>query len=574
MKEFGLLFKTLYRNNKLAAGVEIKKNGRKKLPQSVVMFLGMLPLVLLICALMGFFASGLKSVEEIALLLTSIVSGIQLMLLFLMLVSIINTLYNSPDNAFLSALPLKPTSVFFAKFLLVYVSALKFSALLIIPLMLTMGITYAATGHALFYGFYPLVFLVWLALPMLPLFIVALISMPAVWIGSFFKGRSALKTLLSIVFYLGLMAAYFYFIFAMPSALGALSTLGNIMYPDKALVFFVTGIEAGKNFGIALAFLVGFALISGLLSLSFYRRIIAKQSEAHAEVSKRAVTFKRKSPVVAYMQKDLKTIVRTPSLALGALGNLLLAPVLLIAFYFLGVTTAFTGGAEGEIPAIASEMGTLGFVMFYSLIFFSAANMLSLQAFTREGESFFNSRPLPIRPKDVIRSKLILASAVPFVCALIVFFLLLFLYKVSVLSAFLYIIVTVLACIGVNSVNILFDMKNGNVHWKTASDLRAASKNNPAMILAMLISMVPGIAFLVMGILFSQFYEILGETAVMGIFWGAAGAFAVVITIIGLYLLNEKGPALYEKIGENRKTVSSNERISRFGGRGKGGMLG
>ena len=101
----------------------------------------------------------------------------------------------------------------FAKLLLVYISALKIAAVLLLPSMLTVSVTYSAFGNPMFYGFFPLILLIIAAAPLLPLFIVVLFSLPVMWIGSRLKGRATVKTVFSLLFYIVLMAAYMVLVF-------------------------------------------------------------------------------------------------------------------------------------------------------------------------------------------------------------------------------------------------------------------------------------------------------------------------------------------------------------------------
>lgn len=110
MKDFLTVFRVLYRN-RYAVEKEVN-TGKRKLPQSMVMILSMLPLVVLICVMLGFAAAQLTTRYSAMTLLNAILSAVQLFILFMMMPSVLGTLYSAEDGAFLSSLPVSPTAVF------------------------------------------------------------------------------------------------------------------------------------------------------------------------------------------------------------------------------------------------------------------------------------------------------------------------------------------------------------------------------------------------------------------------------------------------------------------------------
>ena len=130
MNKSALLFKTLYRN---ATAPSQAGKGKKRISRSVGAILSISPLVIMIAVLMAFLASSLKSIADLSALLTSVLFATQMMVLFLSMASMFSTLYDAKDTPFLQSLPIKPTGVFFAKFALVYVNALKFSVVAFLP---------------------------------------------------------------------------------------------------------------------------------------------------------------------------------------------------------------------------------------------------------------------------------------------------------------------------------------------------------------------------------------------------------------------------------------------------------
>ena len=117
MKDFAIVFRVLYKNR---YSVEKESNtGKRKLTKNTVMILSMLPMVAVICVILGLIAAQLTTRYSAMTLLNAILSAVQLFVVFMTLPTMLGTLYASEDAAFLSALPLRPSAVFFAKLLLV-----------------------------------------------------------------------------------------------------------------------------------------------------------------------------------------------------------------------------------------------------------------------------------------------------------------------------------------------------------------------------------------------------------------------------------------------------------------------
>ena len=559
MRDFLIVFKTLFRNsNSRTEDAE----GKKKIPSGLKVLLSFLPLVALICIMVAFLAVNLKSVGEFSLLVVAIVAATQLLVTFLSMFSIVTTLYGAKDTPFLNTLPLRPTSVFFAKFAMTYVNALELSTAVILPTSLTSAIAFNVASKSMFYGFYPLILLILLVSPILPLFIVSVLSMPLVWLGSYFKGKPTLKSVLVILFYVVLMCGYMVLVFYMNTrgfgqeggvemsqgTFASLSVLANVFYPDKVLVYYCLGIQAGKNFGISAAITVGMIAVMLLLSALFYKRINSKATENSQSIESKTATLKQSNVVVSIMKRDFTSIMRNSALAMTSFANLLMAPIFIVVMYFI---TNFKSGADEGTTPFMSEMMGIGFVVMYSMIFLAGANMIATMAYTREGKSFFASKTLPINPKDSIKAKLLLSVIVPSVLLVPIMLIALLLYKIDIVSTLLVGMDTLMMITGICSMSILFDMKKGNQHWEQVAEIKNSSQNTYQLISAFA-SIVPAIIVFVLGIVLASCEDVLGVVIAKVIFWAVATVFSVVVLIVGLCLLKAYGLKWYEFIGENK----------------------
>ena len=568
-----LLFKTLYRNSNAP---NVAENGKKKASKAIVALLSVLPLIIMVAALMAVLAAFLKNIADLSVLVTAVAFGTQLAVLFLSMTSMFSTLYDAKDTPFLQTLPIRPTGVFFAKFAILYVNALKLSSAVFLPVAYVAVITFNVVNHTMFYGVYALLLLVGLLLPVLPMFVAVLFSMPIVWIGSYFKGKPTLKSVMTIIFYMILMCAYMVVVYYMnttgfgqegdvvisQSTLSSLYTLAKVAYPDKVLVELCFGIQAGKNFGISAACIVGMIAIALVLASLFYKRINTRKSETAVSDAKAKTQLKQDSVVMSIMKKDFKSIIRNSTLAMTSFANLIMAPVFIVVMYFITVSKMQSG--ETGSPLMTEMMG-IGFIVMYSMIFLAGANLLASLAYTREGKSFFATKSLPIKPIDSIKAKVLLATIVPAVIMIPIMLIALLLYKTDIVSVLLLWLDTMLMVVGINCLNVLFDMKKGNQHWEEMSELRNASRGNYYQIISAFMAIIPAIVLFVLGIALSAFASGLGEIGVKAIFWALATVISVAICIIGVCVIRSKGVEYYALIGVNKPKMQTTGKYNRRG---------
>jgi|GEM_PF-883731 len=560
-----LLFKTLYKD--VTADLRREKGQKRVKSNSVGMIIAFVPIVLIVAAMAGYVASTVQDDLALAYLVCIAVIAVQFIATFLSLGAVFSTLYGAKDAPLLQSLPIKPVDVFFAKFTLVYVTILKMTALMLLPILYSMLIGFNIANGRVFYGAYALVIIVTAVAPVLPLFIVTLFSLPITWIGSFIKGKSTLKSIMTVLAYMLIMCAYMVLVYFMNTkgfgqegddiitdqTIRVLATFATVVYPDKTLVFFAMGIDAGKNFGISVGITVAMIAVSLLLAGLFYRRIMSKKGENSAQDVNKTENFKQQNVVVSLAKRDLTMIVRNSSLAMSSFANMLMAPIFIVVSYF--ITGFKESGTEGEMPALMAEMLNIGYVVMYSMIFLAGANMLANQAYTREGKSFFATKTLPIKPKDSIKSKLLLACGAASVIMIPVMLIAILLYKIDIVSTLFAGIDTMLMVLGVCSLSILFDMKKGNQHWETSAELRTASRGNVYQIITAFLSIIPAMALFALGMVLAAVCENLGEVLVKTIFWAVATLISVVVCIVGVLVLKDKGEKWYEYIGENKPNV-------------------
>ena len=251
--------------------------------------------------------------------------------------------------------------------------------------------------------------------------------------------------------------------------------------------------------------------------------------------------------------------MRNPSLAMATFSNTVIAPVVMVIMYFF---VKPEGQAANEF---SSEMMMVGIVLLYPIIFLCGTNMVAMTAYSREGESFFISKFLPIAPKTSVNAKLLFSMLTSAAALAVIFVIAVALYGLDAGSSVALVVTSLLFCAGTSGLHIYLDIKKGNVHWKTQADMRASAGGGVAAILPVFISIIPAIGFVVAGVFMAGLEPSLGRSGVLGLYWGIILIVAAAVAAAGLYILYEKGVPLFEKIGENRAV--SGRKTGSLGGR-------
>ncbi len=580
MRDFAIVFKTLFLNSNLRS---VKANGKRKISQKVMIIIVLIPFLLILCGAVGYMSyAALDSVASLSAIITAVVGIAQIVSLIFGFYGVINTLYSGSDRALLNSLPLRPASVFMAKFALSYLNLLGTCALLILPLGLTSSIAYAASGREMFYAFFALIFVVTLLAPILPLAVITLFSLPINYIGSFLKGRTVLKSVLSILVYVVIFAAYFAAIVllnrpggtsddpaAVAGLVSSLSSFGAAFYPSQVMVQCALGINGWVNFGISAGITVGLILVTVLLAALFYGRISKRNLEAGDDKTRHAVSYKQSGIISALMKRDMLGIMRNPQLAMTNLATLILSPVITCIFYFATVQS-IVKATEGGFGGI---MG-MTFVYMITSIYLGAANMLASLAFSRDGKAFYLNKALPIDSKRLVASKLLLPLFASLAANVVNTIIVLTLYKAHVANALAYLICSQMYIVGGIGVNIYLDARYGNVNWTNRQELKQVTGGLNRTVASVILTMVPflgSIAGIVLGVLGMSLH--LSLTVAYVIFWAACAVPSAAVMGVGLYLALGRAASYLDDFGERTFVQRRKLNSGGFMPPGRGGLL-
>lgn len=552
--KYRLLFGLLAKNS--LSGTS--KKGR--LPGLFVVALTTIPLVAIVCFMLHTLTKSAVARGIFPQAVTLVMASTQVITFFFAVHGILSTLYLSDDSQFLSSLPVSPTTVFFAKISVVYVKELIISAYVLLPSLLTMAITADAYGYKVFSAFYPLVLVITLLTPILPLALASIISMPLMYLSRYFKRRSAVGTVVILILLGCLFGLYFFVIpeisntnsviILSDSAVSAIVKVATIAYPDKVVVYTALGINAWVNFGISLGIYTGLIAFITLITKLFYAKAVSSQMETTKAQASKSKKMTKQSHLLTLLERDFKSIVRYPGLAVSSFLNVIISPIMLIVTYTLTDTDSYTvllstdDGGTIFIPMVQT-----GVAFLYAILLNAGINTTASLAFSRDSKAYYIMKHLPLNPKEFIEEKVVFANIVSVIGIAILTIIAGALMDIGIVNSLLFFVVLFIITSGVNAFSIYIDMLKPNLDWKDTSELQ---RGNSWILLPYLLCMAVAILIIVLACIFSATGPLFGEIGSYALFWGVTAGIALIVATAFNTLLFKRGVRLYEKMDDNK----------------------
>lgn len=414
----------------------------------------------------------------------------------------VGVMFFSRDTEFVLSLPVKPSVLFFAKLTYVYLTELLISAFVVLTGGITAGIM-AGMGA----GYFLLLGISVFILPLLPLLLASLLTLPIMYMFSFFRNKGALTgIMLILLFAAALLGWYLTFGGMMQSndtivlpeeTIRALCVKLAWVIPDISLARLICGVGVLPNTAITVGVFGALGGLAYLVSNGIFRRSLSTQLEQPHVKKAGKLEYKKNSITRTLLKKDLKEILRNPTLAFYSLFQIVFCPIMLLI-----VKISLQGVEEWGETAAYNNLAMVIEGLFFLGMMAVSINYTALSTLTREGENFVLMKTLPIPFREQIRVKVLLARlitalSVTIGCLMLTILMPGDLWQSAILWIFLLIYgdgMTFLLC--------RFDIHHPKLHYES---LTAALKNNLNSFKAM------GVAFAVIlpvGIVYGIAYAI------------------------------------------------------------------
>jgi ABC-2 type transport system permease protein len=357
--------------------------------------------------------------QQSAILTFGILSG-QILILIFGLFYVISSFYFSRDLEILIPLPLKPFQVMLSKFAVILVNEYLTVAAFVLPVFIYYGIL-AKAGLP----YWANALLVYLLLPVIPLAIVALLSIGMMRIVNISRKKDALIIAGSLTLIASGLAFQFVLSRSAGSGINAQALTDLFASPDSLLtrigakfppsIWATKALAGGWSANGILNLLVlsgvSFVFFIGILALSektFYRGLIGigeissrRKALSALEISRKISSGRR--PIRAIFRREVRIMNRTPIFLLNGVLTVVLIPLVFFIMAKAGSRDASLVALLGAFSSGNASITALVVAGFMTLC--GTINGTASSAFSREGGQFWISKAIPVAPKDQVIAK-------------------------------------------------------------------------------------------------------------------------------------------------------------------------
>ncbi len=348
-----------------------------------------------------------RSAELLNLLYTGVIAALSIMCL----VRMYKILCKNEETLIFLRLPVKPETIFLSKISVLTLEHYVRSLLLLVPVNI---VVYLMLQPGPIYWLYSLI--VWLFLPIIPLFIAAILILPCMKTVNFIVHKYPVMFVLVTLILVGAFLLYSELLAVVQTLLQTgtikflfneafvrfLQTLRKITYPANMF----TDITLGIDLWIPLLAIIAFVLVSFLavyfITKKLFYTMLYKDDQRKSGQST-AKRYRRCSPLLALLKKEFISVFRNPGHMFSYFAIATAMPVMAYCCYTLFESLI--------LNAIGLSMN-FPLALFVVLTFSVLTNTFCATNITRDGLSFLASKMFPVRPFGILLSKVIFCMIV------------------------------------------------------------------------------------------------------------------------------------------------------------------
>ncbi|MBR4132811.1 MAG: hypothetical protein IKT99_07510 [Oscillospiraceae bacterium] len=458
-KQFRELFQSYFQN---------KKTGKGRSRGGVVgMFILFVFIMLFLCLVFGVVAFGMGSVllpQGLDWLYFSLMSLIALFLgVFGSVFNTYASLYTAKDNELLLAMPIPPSKLLASRLIGVYAMGLLYETAVLLPAIVVYWILTPVTPARILC---PLGLL--LALSLVILSLCCILGWVVALIASRLKNKSFITVFVSLAF----LALYYVFYFKANAYLQQIAqhtdeiskAMQSWLYP-----FYQMGLAgAGNVLSLLIVALIAAALFAAVylvLSRSFLR--IATQNRGEKKAVYHEKTVKAASVRSALLRREFKHFTASATYMLNcALGTVLMLGAAVLVLIKAPALREGLGELYQAFPPLARLMP----VIMVGLSFFIASmNDITAPSVSLEGRSLWLIQSLPVRSKDVLRSKQLLHLSVTLPVALLMMVCLCAVVRLPLVQSVLVCVICLLFVCLSSAGGLAINLLKPNLNWTNES---------------------------------------------------------------------------------------------------------
>jgi ABC-2 type transport system permease protein len=484
MRETLLLYRLFFTTSTgLKTFVYNVKNNKKKLWQ-LLLFAGfalyMLPFYMGYIGIVKGMYQGFAMVDN-----TQVIIGFSYTAAFLVtfifgITHVLSVYYYSSDNIMLIPLPFKKRNIIAAKFLNTITFEYIFLALLLIPIYIVYGISSGASVI-----FYILSFVALLTSPVIPIAVIGILMIGMMRLTGLSEKKEAIRVIMLTLVFVMIFGLQFIVMRQMSNmddismndyVINVIQIQSDMMsqiagyYPVST---FIQGMLTGAGIEVLISLLavlavnaLVFVLFVFLADRWYFTSLLLGQEKAKTNGKAKRKTKKEKgiqrSPMIRIFIADIQLLLKTPIYLFNNVSVAIIIPLLMFVMPMFA-------GSESQINMyreIYSEAPAY-FSLFIGLMFVFVASSTGITAttFSREGETSWISRVLPIEARDQILGRGLSAVILQTVTVVLSIGGISIFAQMDPLYTITDMIIGVLLSLPVFLLGFVFDLKFPKLHW-------------------------------------------------------------------------------------------------------------
>ena len=380
-------------------------NVKKLLARIGIAALGLV-IVTAVCAVLFYLIHSVVFIQT-PKTITFILVFLQVLSIVACSVGLLKTLYNSKDNPILLSYPARHFEVFLSKLLVYYVYEAIKSLFITFPIILSFGIIY---GYFNFGYFLSTIFMV-IILPILPVLIGALITIPILYLKKLMNKFPIVKT----VFIIALMVGVFYIFYIVMNFIPRPLRIVELYYSfvsgitqliesvDSYSLFYqcVGNILCNHyvfiNYLIFIGIFIFLLLMVAFISMPLYFKLASQSGEQATEKKRKGINVAHKNTFFTFVKKECLLSIRN----FGEFVNnyIFLFAMPYVLFVMVNIFTAIDLNSLGIYMSVV-------FSGFVALLMCCASNTASALAITKEGSEFVLLKTVPSDSSNMAWAKI------------------------------------------------------------------------------------------------------------------------------------------------------------------------
>jgi hypothetical protein len=452
--------------------------------------------------------------------------------------SMMLTLFASKENTMLLAFPCNYSEIFLSKIIVFSLEEMKKNVYFLLPLLVGFGVN-GGVGVA----YWALLPLMWLVLCLLPVFIGAMLSIPAIVIKSFMQNHVWFYAILMTIVFGCVFFAVFKILSGVSLPINLVAVYGDFIAAVKRFFVQVNGFALFYNWigramygelvylyvPLTILVLIGLVVVCFLAAMPFYFKAASASNENSVTKKHQYVITKKGGLFGTFFRKELRIQLRTFQSVNSILIVVFLFP--LIAYVFNFLMAAINTSAMGSYMSIA-------FNLMIILTLLGTHNANSAASISMEGNEFAVLKTAPSNTSLIVWAKLAVTGLVNFASLCMMACMLLMTTRLEFIDIALLMLCILFISLGQIAWGVEFDLRKPRItEYATKGDGVTDNGNiAKAMAIAFLISTLFGVVGLLM----------IADSYVFG--WVRLVVFSLVFLLARFYLLRSNLKAYFEDI--------------------------